>query len=1032
MNNIGRLAIERPLYPWLIIFVCVWGGLYGIDTVGRLENPPFPIKNAYIITAYPGASAVEVEQEITDVIEASLQELPYLDFITSKSVPGRSEIQVQMLEIYSDDDLPQIYDELRRRVIEGAGRLPPGTGVPIVEDDYGDVFGMLYAVIAPGYSEAEIFDMSRQLSTGIKMVPGVAKVETAGEPPEAIFIEVDHERLVRLGLPIDAVFASIAQENQVTDAGSIAYGQRRIRFAPELAFHDVQAVGDMRIGKPGSTEIIRLSDVATISRGPVEVPQQIIRFNGERAFTVGVSVTEGLNVVEVGELVDQQIQTIKRSLPLGVKVHPIHRQHQVVSDAISTFFRNLTLSVVTVVGALCLFMGWRAGTVVGSVLLLTVLGTIALMAMLGINLQRISLGALMIAMGMLVDNAIVVAEGMVIGVRRGLVPADAAAQSVKRTQFALLGATVIGILAFAPIGLSNDDSGHFLRSLFQVVAISLLLSWVLAVTVVPLLGNYLLVASKTNQSTGSQTLYAGWGYAAYRTLITFGLRRYWLAVVAIAAITLTCFWGAQFVKQGFFPSTNTPMFFIDYYLPQGTDIHTTADEIKKLEDVISQQAGVSDVTSFIGRGSSRFSSTVRPEQPNPAYANIVVRVESITEMDSIIAHVADILGDLMLDAELQFNRSEFTPAGSSKMEARFSGPDPNVLRAIAEQTLNIYLAHELIDRKTDWRQRELQIVPKFDEARARVAGITRTDVYRSLAFATLGVQVGLFRDADKLLPIVARAPADERIDVQALPDRLVWSPAQQMHIPMSQIVSAFELAAEDSMIYRRNRVRTIGVLANAPVGHNVTEVFNTIRPVVEAIPLPPGYSLEWGGEYEASQEAEVLLIDKIPLTFGSMILITLLMFGKLRQPIVIWLTVPMTVCGVVISLLASDLAFTFPSFLGFLSLSGMLIKNCVVLVDEIDKRMAEEIPSLAVIAEASVSRLRPVMLAAGTTIAGMSPLLADAFFREMAVCIMGGLAFATLLTLVAVPVFYRIAFARELSRSSQTETHRVAGSQPAV
>ena len=1014
------------------MFVCVVGGLYGIDTVGRLENPPFPIKNAFIITPYPGASAVEVEQEITDVIEASLQELPYLDFITSKSVPGRSEVQVQMLEIYSDDELPQIYDELRRRVIEAAGRLPPGTGVPIVEDDYGDVYGMLYAVIADGYSEADIFDMSRQLSTGIKMVSGVAKVETAGEPPEAIFVEVDHERLVRLGLPIDAVFSSIAQENRVVGAGSVAYGKRRIRFAPELAFHDVQAVADMRIGKPGSTEIIRLADIATISRGPVEVPQQVIRFNGERAFTVGVSVTEGLNVVEVGELVDQEIQKLKRTLPLGVDVHPIHRQHQVVSDAINTFFRNLSLSVATVVGALCLFMGWRAGTVVGSVLLLTVLGTIALMALLGIDLQRISLGALMIAMGMLVDNAIVVAEGMVIGVKRGLAPADAAAQSVKRTQFALLGATVIGILAFAPIGLSNDDSGHFLRSLFHVVALSLLLSWVLAVTVVPLLGNYLLVTRKTEQSTGAQSLYGGWGYTAYRGLITFGLRRYWLAVLAISAITLTCFWGAQFVKQGFFPSTNTPVFFIDYYLPQGTDIHTTAEEIEKVEEVISQEAGVSDVTSFVGRGSSRFSSTVRPEQPNPAYAQIVVRVDSITQMDAIMGRVADILDDVMLDAELQFNRSEFTPAGSSKIEARFSGPDPNLLRDIAEQALDIYLTHELIDRKTDWRQRELQIVPKFDEARARVAGITRADVYQSLAFATLGVQVGLFRDADKLLPIIARAPGDERIDVQALPDRLVWSPAQQAHIPMSQIISTFELAAEDSMIYRRNRVRTIGVLANAPVGYNVTEVFNTIRPTIEAIPLPLGYSLEWGGEYEANQEAEVLLLDKIPLTFGFMILITLLMFGKLRQPIVIWLTVPMTVCGVVISLLVSDLAFTFPSFLGFLSLSGMLIKNCVVLVDEIDKRMAEETPSLAVIAEASVSRLRPVMLAAGTTIAGMSPLLADAFFREMAVCIMGGLAFATLLTLIAVPVFYRIAFARELARGSQSDSQHIAESQPAV
>ena len=437
-------------------------------------------------------------------------------------------------------------------------------------------------------------------------------------------------------------------------------------------------------------------------------------------------------------------------------------------------------------------------------------------------------------------------------------------------------------------------------------------------------------------------------------------------------------------------------------------------EVEALEQAAAMEAGVTDVTSFIGSGTTRFASMIRPEQPNTAYAHLLVRVADVDAMNDVMARVKKRLGELALDAELNVRRSEFTPGGSSKIEARFSGPDPAVLRSLAERTLQVYLHHDLIDRKTDWRQSELQIVPRFDETRARVAGITRADVYQSLAFATLGVQVGLFRDADKLLPIIARAPSDERLDIRALPDRMVWSPAQQSHIPMSQIVSQFELVPEDSMIYRRNRVRTLTVQANGPVGHNVTRVFNRIRPDVEAIDLPPGYTLEWGGELESSEEANGLLITKIPLTFGIMFFITMLMFGKLRQPIVIWLTVPMTVCGVVLSLLATNLTFTFPSFLGFLSLSGMLIKNCVVLVDEIDKRMAEEGASLTVIAEASVSRLRPVVLAAATTIAGMAPLLGDAFFREMAVCIMGGLAFATLLTLVAVPVFYRIAFTREV------------------
>ena len=1018
MKNIAQWSLERPLYPWLIILACLVGGLYGIDTVGRLEDPVFPIKNAYIITVYPGASALEVEQEVTDLVEASLQELPYLDKMTSKSVPGRSEIQVEVHEHFDAEDIPQIWDELRRRVSEAAQHLPPGALTPLVEDDFGDVYGILYAVSAPGYSPADIHDMAREISSGLKLVPGVAKIATAGEPQEAVHVELDNERLVRLGLPVDAVFSSIASESQIIDAGSVAFGDRRLRLAPEIAFDSVQAVGDMRIGRPGSTEILRLADVATLSRGPIEVPPHIVRFQGEPVFTVGVSLIDGLNVVDIGRDVDAEIARLAANLPLGVEVFSIYKQHEVVDQAIQNFLRNLLLSVATVVGALCLFMGWRAGTVVGSVLLLTVLGTICIMSFLGIELQRISLGALMIAMGMLVDNAIVVAEGMVTGVRTGLSPQAAASRSVQRTQFALLGATVIGLLAFAPIGLSADKSGHFLRSLFQVVAISLLLSWVLAVTVAPLLGSYLLKAGK---SAAGEALYSGWGYAPYRALIGLGLRRCWSASLLIVAITGACLWGFGFVKQGFFPMTDSPLFFVDYYLPEGTDIRATAHEVEALEQVLRQDPSVVEVASFIGRGPARFMATLRPEQPNPAYAHLLVRVTDVTEMNEVMARARLKLAAVALDAELQVRRNQFTSAGTSKIEARFYGPDPDVLRHLSDQALDVYLAHDLIDLKTDWRQRELQIVPRFDEERARVAGVGRSDVYRSLAFATYGVRIGLFRDADKLIPIIARAPSDERIDVQGLSDRMVWSPTQQTHIPMSQVVSAFELRPEDNTIYRRDRIRTISALSNPPPGYNVIRVFNQIRPDVEAIDLPPGYRLEWGGEYEASQDAQKMLLMKIPLTFGIMLFITVLMFGKLRQPLVIWLTVPMIVCGVVISLLVTDLSFTFPAFLGFLSLSGMLIKNCIVLVDEIDKRLAEGTPTLDVIADASVSRLRPVMLAAGTTIAGMSPLLADPFFAEMAVCIMGGLAFATLLTLVAVPVFYRIALGRSLSRVDRPE-----------
>ena len=1009
--NIARFAITRPLYPCVIALACLFGGIYGIETVGRLEDPSFPVKHAYIITSYPGASAEEVELEVTDAIEKSLQELPYIEKVTSKSVPGRSEVQVEIIETYDDEVLPQIWDELRRRIGEAGSRMPPGVDKPHVEDDFGDVYGIFYAVKTPGYMIRDIADISRTISKRIKLVQGVAKVNTAGEPAESIFIELDHNKLVRLGLPLETVFSNIVEENQVLYAGSVSYGDRRLRIAPELAFRDVNSIADMMIGRAGSTDIIRLSDVANVMRGPVEVPRQIIRFQGERVFTVGVSVTTGLNVVKVGERVDREVAHLLEELPVGVDIIPIYRQHAVVSDSIDQFLRNLAMSVATVVGALCVFMGWRAGVVVGSVLLLTVSGTVCIMSLTNIDLQRISLGALMISMGMLVDNAIVVAEGIVVGVRKGLSPAIAAERSVERTQYALLGATIIGILAFAPIGMSADDTGQYLGSLFRVVAISLLLSWILAITIVPLFGSVLLQSgSKSDESD----LYSGRGYAPYRLILRHGLRKSWLSAIVIFGITMACFWGFQYVKVGFFPGSNTPIFFVDYYLPQGTDIHTTSAEMSKLEEEVMEQQGVGAVTSFIGEGTVRFASTIQPEMPNTAYAHLLVEVEDVRSMNEIMHQVGSSLKARSPDADIRIRRTEFSYNTGSKIEARFLGPDAAVLRDLADRALEVYQRNNLVDLKTDWRQREIQVVPILDTSRARLAGVSRADIYRSLAFATHGIPVGLYRESDKLIPIVARAPIEERSDLGGLPERSIWSPVQQAHIPVSQVVSEFRLVPGDSMIFRRQRERSISAFGNPLAGQNAMEVFESIRPEVEALDIPPGYALEWGGEYESSKMAEDSLSTKIPLTFALMLVVTILMFGKLRQPIVIWLTVPMTVCGVVISLLITDLSLTFPSILGLLSLSGMLIKNCVVLVDEIDKRMLENGPSLAVIIEGSVSRLRPVMLAAGTTIAGMSPLLGDVFFREMAVCIMGGLAFATLLTLIAVPVFYRIAFARQI------------------
>jgi multidrug efflux pump subunit AcrB len=1012
VRDFAQVSIERPLYVWLLMIACLAGGYWGMATVGRLEDPPFDFKGAIVITGYPGATAEEVEQEVTDVIESAIQELPSLRELTSKSLPGRSEVTVEIQAKYGPEKLPQVWDELRRRVGEAAMRLPPGTTTPLVEDDFGDVYGILYAVTAEGYSAAQIHDISRDLVNGLKTVPGVAKVISAGEPEEAIFIEVGQQRLARLGLSVNDLFAGIAAENQVVSAGSVRSGPLRVRITPPMAFDSVAAVENLRVGRAGSTEIVRLADIATVSRGPVEQPSHLIRYQGRPAFTVGVSVVLGENVVDVGKAVDRYLADTEGSRPLGVELHPIYQQHVVVEQAISGFLRNLLMSVSTVVGALCLFMGWRAGAVVGSVLLLTVAGTVGVMSFADVELHRISLGGLMIAMGMLVDNAIVVAEGMLVGVRSGLSTTRAASRAVRRTQWPLLGATVIGLLAFAPIGMSEDEAGQFLGSLASVIAISLLLSWILAMTVVPLLGHYLLRAP--TEAVALESMYAGWGYAPYRKIIALALRAPLLVVAGLLLVMGSCIYGFGFLKVGFFPATSTPMFYVDYYLPQGTDIRETAERVTALEALLDADPGVISTSTFIGRGATRFMLTVQPELPNPAYARLVARVGNVEAIDVAIARVRETFADIDPDAELRISRPRFSSSGSKKIEARISGPNPDVLRALAEQVVVISRREHAIEIQLDWRERENTLVPHFDDSRARIAGVGRPDLARTLAFATEGVTIGLFRERDNLLPIVARAPDRERFDLDGLRDRLVWSPIHQTNVPISQVVSRFELVPTDAMIHRRDRRRTLSVGSNPNDGETVDAVFKRIRPQVEQIDFPAGYALEWGGEYESSADARATLGSKLPLTFGLMFLTSVLMFGKLRQPLIIWLTVPMSICGVVIGLLAADMSFTFAALLGVLSLSGMLLKNSIVLVAEIDQRVAEDGPRIDSVALASISRLRPVMLAAGTTIAGMAPLLGDAFFREMAVTIMAGLAFATLLTLLAVPSFYRLAFAKEL------------------
>lgn len=1005
--NITRSSIERPLNTWLIIIICFFGGIWGFNTLGKLEDPAFTIPNAIINTEYPGATAQEVEEEITERLERAIQELPQVDIIESLSLPGRSEIEVEIADTYGSNQLPQIWDELRRKVNDTQGTLPEGASPSQVNDDFGEVYGLFYAVTAEGYSTNEIRKISTFLQRELLSVSGVSRVATAGEREETIYIEIPNERLTTLGIPIEQVLNTIQTENTVESAGSLRVGDSHVRIVARTQIDSVENIESIRIGRPGSTEQVSLADIAHVYRTTTEIPNHLIRHNRQDAFTLAIAGIETENIIEVGKAVEAHLASLEGRIPLGVELHPIYEQHRVVDDAINDFLINLAMSVAIVIIVLCLFMGWRIGVVVGATLLLTVLGTLLFMAILNIEMERISLGALIIAMGMLVDNAIVVAEGMVINIKRGQSATDAASASAKRTQIPLLGATVIGIMAFAGIGLSDDVTGEFLFSLFMVIMISLLLSWLLAITVTPLLGYYLL----KNIKGDDKDPYAGFLYRAYQKLLTLALRVRLITVALLVAITALCIWGFGLIPQAFFPNSNTPIFYVNYSLQHGTDIRATERDAKEIDRYLMEKEGVESVTSFIGRGASRFMLTYAPEQPDPSYAQFIIRAQDLETIDALDPEIYRELSEAYSQAEVRTQRLQFGPGDGADVEARFQGSDPAVLRRLAEEAEHLMLENPmLIDVRHDWRQQELIVVPIINEERARIAGVNRDEIAQTLQFSSSGTQAGTYREGDNFIPVVARPPANERDNVDLLSDRLVWSNAEQTFIPISQIVDAFETRSEESLISRRNRVRTLTVLADTADGYTANEAFQSIRSNLEAIELPPGYSFQWGGEYENSGDAQAALFKQIPISVLIMLLISILLFGKLKQPLIIWLVVPMSVCGVVIGLLLTGLPFSFTALLGMLSLSGMLMKNAIVLVDEIDDQIDTDKEAIRALVDASVSRLRPVLLAAGTTILGMLPLLTDAFFNSMAVTIMGGLAFASILTLIAVPVLYSLFF----------------------
>jgi multidrug efflux pump subunit AcrB len=970
-------ALNNRTTLLVLTALAVFGGLQSYSTMGRLEDPEFTIKDALVITPYPGATAREVEEEVSDELELAVQKLGQLDEVESKSDRGLSTLTVTIKNSYDKTTLPQVWDELRRKVGDAQQNLPPGAGPSLVVDDFGDVYGVFVAVYGQGYTYAELKDVADLLRLELLLVQDVAKIELFGVRPEIVYVEFDRDRMSQLGISTDVIVNELRQKNVVTDAGKVKVGTEFISIEPTGVFDSVEDFESMLLtGGPAGSQIF-LRDVADIRRGYVEPPNRLLSYDGSPAVGLGISTVSGGNVVTMGDALEKRARELLPDLPLGIEFGIIALQSQAVTDSIKGFVSSLLQAIGIVVVVLLIFMGLRSGLLIGFILFLTIAASFILMKMQGVMLERISLGALIIALGMLVDNAIVVVDGMLIRMQQGDKPDKAATSVVAQTAWPLLGATAVAIIAFAAIGTSQDSTGEYCRSLFQVIFISLGLSWLTAVTVTPLLGVIFLKVKKPKEGQEKADPYDSGFYALYRRFLTGAIRVRWVTMAIVVGVFMAALWGFGFIDSTFFPDSTRPQFMVDVWQPQGTHIDVTAEKTKEIEEYLQGLDATTHVTTVVGGGAMRFLLTYSPEKENSAFTEFLVDVDDYKKIKTLQPEIQAYLDEHYPEMIPNVRLFMLGPGDPGKIQARFYGPDPSVLRSLAEETEAIFHADpNTIGIRADWGERVKRIDPVIAEEQANLNGITRADVARAMQQGFQGTTIGIYREGDDLLPIALRAPEPDRSDVASMQNLQIWSPAAGRTIPLRQVVSSFETVYEDDIIFRMDRKRAIKVIAD-PKGISASTILARVRPQVEAIPRPPGYTLEWWGEYRDSGKAQAALAGSIPMFVVIMIVIVIALFNNLRQPLIIWLVVPLALIGVTVGLLLTNQPFGFMALLGFLSLSGMLIKNAIVLIDQVNIELRGGKDTFNAVVDAAVSRLRPVGMAAATTILGMAPLFPD-------------------------------------------------------
>jgi multidrug efflux pump subunit AcrB len=1025
--NLTRFSFERENLTNFLVFLVVVGGILSFATLGRLEDPDFTVKVGVIVTQYPGASPEEVELEVTDRIERAIQEMPQLDTLYSFSRPGLSIIKVDIRPEFSSALLPQVWDEVRKKVRDVTSQFPPGVQKPDIMDDFSFVFGFVLAVTGDGFSYAEIEEYAKEIKKELSLVKGVSRVDIWGAQPKVIYLDLPETQLAALRISREDVLATLALQNMVVSAGAIEVSGQRLRVETTGQFQSPEDIGELVIrrsiadtmrtagqarsgsaARAADAELIRIRDVATVREGYLEPAMTQMRFQGKPALAIQLANVAGGNIIDTGAALDRRLAEIKQLLPAGIEVEKFTWQSDLVAESINGFMINLAEAVLIVLAVLAVAMGWRMGLVIGWALIVTILGTFVVMKITGIDLQRVSLGALVVALGMMVDNAIVVADNYSVRLAKGMQPKDAAIDSAASPSITLLLATIVAAMAFYAIYVAKSDAGEYAQTLFSVVGISLILSWLISMTMTPL--NCVAFLKPPEKTDGEGDPSDSGFFRVYRRILEGAIRRRLFTIGAMVALLIGAVVGFTNVPQEFFPDSTRTQFMIDYWAPEGTPIQEVSRNLKPIEEKLLADPRVKSVAAFIGAGGPRFYLPVDPEFPYPSYAQLIVTTQDFPSLVELVDETQPWLDENYPQILTRARKYKVGSGDTWPFELRISGPaeaDLNTLRRLGAEGVEILRQEPLAKQaRVDMRQRVPKVVLDYDQQRARWSAVNRSDVAEATRRAFDGATIGLYREGDDLLPIIARDNEAGRRRVAGRLDVLQVIPTLTLEtVPMGQVTQDIRLEWEDPIITRFNRRRQVAVQA-APDGVTFPTLRSAVIDKFEAMELPPGYSMFWDGEFDTTFRAQTSLLPGAVPALVIMIIIIVALFNAVRPALIIFMTVPFALIGITAILWPMQVPFGFMALLGAMSLVGLMIKNSIVLLDEIEVNKAGGMAPYDATIAAGMSRVRPVALGAATTILGVMPLIQDAFWVAMALTMMFGLTFGTILTMIMIPTFY--------------------------